>query len=815
MWDSREDVLGAALSKDTDAAPHLLRLSGTPDGRCCASRSTPRTFVPGSLRASSDRHYFSVHDVSRRDSRTRGRSLLPPMTDDRQTRERELAELLRYLHESRGLDLSGYKRVGLLRRLTKRMRTVGVEGFGAYQSYIETHPTEYTGLLDTLLINVTAFFRDDLPWEYLRNEIVPLLLEQKGPTDAIRVWCAGCATGEEAYSLAIVLAEALGIEQFQERVKLYATDLDNEALAKARLGAYGERDLAEVPAPIVEKYFDHRDQTFYFRKDLRRCVIFGRNDLVQDAPISRVDLLACRNTLMYFDGPTQAKILARFHFALNEGGFLFLGRAETMLTHATMFTPMDLRRRVFTKSRFPGVERIPLSSRAISPRGGAAQMPNEPHDTSLRLRSFDVGTVPQFVIDETGRLFLVNARARVVFRLAAADIGRPLQDLEISYRPYELALGRSSRRTPSGSRSVRDGVSWRGARRRAALVRHYRHADVRRRRAPRRRERVVHRRHARPAAPAAARRLAGRARDGVSGAPVDERGAGDDERGAPLHRRGARDDQRGAPEHQRGARDDERGAPEHERGAADDQRRAAPASDSLNDLNTFLESMFTSLRSGIAVLDRDLRVTVWNRQAEELWGVRAAEVEQVHFLRLDIGLPLDQIENADPRLPRRQDRQPRGVPARRATARGRAIVCKTRIYPLVTRDDARPRGVIVLMDEMLRADGIGADGRRSLWPSRRSEPEPKRSSRRSAASSAAGTDGLEAERLMTEHRLADQFRSLLRLARLFEETRILRRGDTPVPPYPMLAGARRLAEEDDASPPPHGARSTASLPPSR
>src|SRR6476619_4250218 len=141
------------------------------------------------------------------------------MTDERQTRDRELAELLQYLHESRGLDLSGYKRVGLLRRLAKRMRAVGVDGFGAYKSFIETHPTEYTGLLDTLLINVTAFFRDDLPWEYLRNEIVPLLLEQKGPSEAIRIWCAGCATGEEAYSLAIVFAEALGIEKFLERVK--------------------------------------------------------------------------------------------------------------------------------------------------------------------------------------------------------------------------------------------------------------------------------------------------------------------------------------------------------------------------------------------------------------------------------------------------------------------------------------------------------------------------------------------------------------------------------------------------------------------
>src|SRR5689334_18109518 len=119
------------------------------------------------------------------------------MTEERQSRDRELVDLLHYLHESRGLDLSGYKRVGLIRRLTKRMRTVGIEGFGAYQSFIEAHPTEYAGLLDTLLINVTAFFRDDLPWEYLRNEIIPRLVEQKGPTEVIRVWCAGCATGEE------------------------------------------------------------------------------------------------------------------------------------------------------------------------------------------------------------------------------------------------------------------------------------------------------------------------------------------------------------------------------------------------------------------------------------------------------------------------------------------------------------------------------------------------------------------------------------------------------------------------------------------
>ena len=212
--------------------------------------------------------------------------------------------------------------------------------------------------------------------------------------------------GEEAYTLAMVIAEVIGIEAFQERVKLYGTDLDNDALAKARLGAYSEKDLAEVPAPLVEKYFERRDQNFVFRKDLRRCVIFGRNDLMQDAPISRVDLLACRNTLMYFDGPTQARILARFHFALNDGGFLFLGRAETMLSHGDLFVPVDLRRRIFTKTR-PGVERPPLAGRPTANRPIGDEQ-----GQSLRLRSFDAGTTPQFIIDELGRLFLANSRAR-------------------------------------------------------------------------------------------------------------------------------------------------------------------------------------------------------------------------------------------------------------------------------------------------------------------------------------------------------------------------------------------------------------------
>jgi len=648
-----------------------------------------------------------------------------PMTDDRQTRDRELAELLQYLHETRGLDLSGYKRVGLIRRLTKRMRTVGVEGFGAYQFFIEAHPGEYAGLLDTLLINVTAFFRDDLPWEYLRSEIIPRLLEQKGPPEVIRVWCAGCATGEEAYSLAIVLAEALGVEKFMERVKLYATDIDNEALAKARLGAYGERDLAEVPPPIVEKYFDHRDQTFYFRKNMRRCVIFGRNDLVKDAPISRVDLLACRNTLMYFDGPTQARILARFHFALNEGGFLFLGRAETILTHATMFTPMDLRRRVFTKSRRPLSERAPLTPRPIPPRGAAPLAGSDSHDTSLRLRSFDVGTVPQFVIDEHGRLFLLNARARSAFRLATADIGRPLQDLEISYRPYEL---RSVIEQAYAERQpvVRDGVSWRGH------DGEQRWFDI-----------VVTPLFDPNGAPGGAsvsfidvtrgRQLQQQLDDSQVELETayqelqstnEELETTNEELHSTVEELETTNEELQSTNEELETMNEELQSTNEELQTINEELRQR--SDSLNDLNMFLESMFTSLRSGIAVLDRELRVTVWNRPAEELWGVRAAEVEELYFLRLDIGLPLDQIEQpVRDCLDGKIDGHEAFLQAR--NRRGRDIVCKTTVYPLVTRDDARPRGVIVLMDELpagTPGDGKHEDGARATSEAKPSSEKP-------------------------------------------------------------------------------------------
>jgi two-component system, chemotaxis family, CheB/CheR fusion protein len=262
--------------------------------------------------------------------------------------------LLEYLKHERGFDFTGYKRGTLERRIEKRRQSSGAKNVEEYLELLQREPAEYELLFNTILINVTDFFRDDVPWEFLASDVVPRLLERSA--QGIRVWSAGCATGQEAYSLAMLLVEAMGSDAFRERAKIYATDVDEEALAEARAGTYSEKEVEHVAPERLERYFERVDGRFVFRKDLRRAVIFGRNDLVHDPPISRVDLLVCRNTLMYFDAETQAKILGKFHFALRDQGYLFLGRAETLITHMRTFTPVDLKRRVFMKAVRPTLD---------------------------------------------------------------------------------------------------------------------------------------------------------------------------------------------------------------------------------------------------------------------------------------------------------------------------------------------------------------------------------------------------------------------------------------------------------------------------
>src|SRR4051812_22794764 len=182
----------------------------------------------------------------------------------------DLEGLLDYLKNARGFDFTGYKRASLERRIVKRMQTVNCASFGDYIDYLEVHPEEFQALFNTILINVTTFFRDDQSWEFLQERVIPDLIARREPGSTFRVWSAGCASGEEAYTLAIVFAEALGLDAFRTSVKIYATDVDEEALTKARSATYTLRELGEMPPAIIEKYFEPVNSHFVFRKDLRR-----------------------------------------------------------------------------------------------------------------------------------------------------------------------------------------------------------------------------------------------------------------------------------------------------------------------------------------------------------------------------------------------------------------------------------------------------------------------------------------------------------------------------------------------------------------
>src|SRR5215212_6968982 len=193
--------------------------------------------------------------------------------------------LLNFLRDNRSFDFTGYKRPSLMRRVRHRMHEVGIESFDDYQDVLQLEPQEFTALFNTILINVTSFFRDAEAWEQLRTEVLPQILDASNGR-AIRVWSAGCSAGQEAYTIAMLLHEAMG-SSFRERAKIYATDIDADALNYARQASYAERETQGLPESYRDRYFDLINGRYVFTPDLRRSVIFGRNDVTADAPISR------------------------------------------------------------------------------------------------------------------------------------------------------------------------------------------------------------------------------------------------------------------------------------------------------------------------------------------------------------------------------------------------------------------------------------------------------------------------------------------------------------------------------------------------
>jgi two-component system CheB/CheR fusion protein len=605
--------------------------------------------------------------------------------------------LLDFLKRSRGFDFTAYKPTSLERRFRRRMDAIECRSYGDYLDYLEVHPEEYERLFDTLLINVTEFFREPQAWDHLSKELLPPLLAAKPADEPIRVWSAGCASGQEAYTAAMVLAEAVGEQAYSERVKIYATDIDEDALTSARLAVYTENEVQSVPEPLRAKYFERADRRWAFRKDLRRTVIFGRNNLVSDAPISRLDLLICRNTLMYFTAEAQGRILRHFHFALAPQGVLMLGKSEMMISHRDLFTAIDLKKRIFRRTDGPVSLQARLASLA---NGDAIELRVPTDDRASRDAALELGPLPQLLVSSTGELSFANLPARALFAISRDDIGRPLAELEIARTPadllpaFEQAL-RERRRIELGEHRFmpREGEERRldiglsplvpngGSVDGVSVV----FEDV---------SRYVTLQH----------ELEGHSRDLELAyeelqSTIDELETTNEELQSANEELQTTNEELQSTNEELETMNEELQPTNEELETINDELRDRTAE--LNQVNDFLEAILTSLGIGVAVVDRQQRVQVWNHRAEDLWGLRQDEAVDHHLLSLDIGLPVERL--AGPLravLGGSSEREEALVAA--VNRRGRTLECSTTILPLVSpgaTDGQLVCGAIVLMED--------------------------------------------------------------------------------------------------------------------
>jgi two-component system, chemotaxis family, CheB/CheR fusion protein len=606
--------------------------------------------------------------------------------------EEGFERLLTFLRDERGFDFTGYKRASLIRRVTKRMQTVGVEGFGEYQDYLEVHPTEFAALFDTMLINVTEFFRDRQAWNALRSDHIPMMLAERGPDSSIRAWSAACASGEEAYSLAIALAEALGVEAFKDRVKIYATDVDEHALAQARAASYPEKSLVDLPEELRDRYFERNGERFVFRHDLRRYVVFGKHDLLTDAPISHLDLLSCRNALMYFNSEAQARILARFHFALRDGGLLFLGRAEMLRSYGNLFVPLDLKARIFGKG-IGATARDRLAVIAAADRPD----PTAPVVRRARIREVALDAYPgmHLVADLAGVLVHVSGQAKRIFGLTDSDIGRRLQDLRISYLPVELRsridetyaerrtvyIGGVTARLPDEQTYTLDlqitpllddgnellGVS-------ICFI-------------------DVSRQHRLQIDLEQAHHELETAYEELQ-STNEELETTNEELQSTIEELETTNEELQSTNEELETMNEELQSTNEELQTMNSELHLTNRE--MEEIQSYMDSLLSSMRIGVAVVDRDLSIKVWSRKSENLWGIREDEVIGQALLEQDIGLPVAPLAEAIHACLAGSQREEMVLEA--VNRRGKTIQCHVTCTPLM-RGRGEVGAVVVLMEE--------------------------------------------------------------------------------------------------------------------
>jgi two-component system CheB/CheR fusion protein len=632
-----------------------------------------------------------------------------PAVAEQETRDLGFRRLLEKLHTEHNFDFRQYKEASLMRRIRRRMSQVHLESFDSYAQYLDRVGDEYIHLLNAILINVTRFFRDAEAWNAFRDQVLPSIVEDAASTRAIRVWSAGCSSGEEPYSVAILLADALGQRAREFDVKIYCTDIDEDALTAARASLYRLDALRDVPTDFLDQYFQREGQMYRVRRDIRKWTIFGRHDLTQDPPLSHIDLVVCRNVLIYFDTDLQERILPRFHYAIRNHGYLFLGKSESMLARSRRFTPVDFRWRIFERLTTPVAdppgrllhfgEEPPAAAREAS-----RHIRPETQHLTLRFQGIiDALQAAVIVIDPADTIVTWNPAAERLFDVPAhGAVGKKFRDLDISYR-LEGLRSRIEEVKTSHTRTRMDEVVF-----------------------SRRSGEPVHVSIAIVPLYADRRRLAGvlvvtddvtetaRMRDEM-GRVAEQSATANEELQSTNEELETTNEELQSTNEELETTNEELQSTNEELETTVEELRSINAelatlnaelerrTQELKDLDVYHKGVLDAADEAVFVLDKNFAVMTWNRGAARMWGLRAADAVGREFLMLPIG---DVTRQAAAALRKVADsrRLQTVTGVSYAMPGGLSGVTTLRLFPLIA-----PEGELTGIVGMAMADGAGGE----------------------------------------------------------------------------------------------------------
>ena len=350
--------------------------------------------------------------------------------------EQALVDIFTTLRVRTGHDFANYKRATVLRRIERRLALYGLVRLSDYARYMRDHAEEPAALLRELLISVTNFFRDRHVWDYVEEKIIPRLLSGRRNGDAVRIWVAGCASGEEAYSVAMLIAERLTPMPSPPEVLIFATDLDERAISRARNAVYNEAEVADVPPERLARFFVRETDGYRVRREIREMILFAHHNLIKDPPFSHVDFISCRNLLIYLNRTAQQRAMEVLHFALEPGRFLLLGTAEAVEAATNLFSVVDKEAHVYESRAVQRVIKVLPAARGPAVRAGprAAAESRPPEDpVSERLMPIDLHhrlleqyAAPSVIIDEQHNIVHLSEHAGKYLHFPPGELSQNL-----------------------------------------------------------------------------------------------------------------------------------------------------------------------------------------------------------------------------------------------------------------------------------------------------------------------------------------------------------------------------------------------------